>query len=249
MAHQNQGLRADETIDDLILGNFRIIQPVHGYRFSLDAVLLAHFCQLDRVGRVIDLGTGNGVIALLLAARRPKLRIIGIEIQEAMVDRARRSVRLNHLEEDIEIIKADIRDLVKTHPGGSAELILSNPPFWKKGQGRVNANLEEAVARHELQLTLDELVQAGAHLLVPGGKMALIQRVARLEEVVETYARYRLYPYRMRLVHSFIDRSASLVLLEGRKNRPGKLEILAPLVIYAQPNQYSEEIKKLYQEK
>ncbi len=242
-------LKEDETLDDLILGNLQLIQPTHGYRFSLDAVLLAHFPELAGVSRVIDLGTGSGVIPILLTTREPEIRITGLEIQSAMVDRARRSVGLNKLENRIEIIQADIRDVKKTLTGGSAELVLSNPPFWKKGEGHISANQEEATARHELNLTLEELVYAGAHLLVQGGKMAIIQRAGRLEEAMEAFRRHRLFLHRLRLIHSFADRNATLVLLEGRKNRPGNLNILPPLVIYTQPQEYSEEIKQLYRER
>ncbi len=239
----------DETLDDLILGNMKLIQAKHGYRFSLDSVLLAHFPKLMGVKRVIDLGTGSGVIPILLAVQEKDVQICGIEIQPSLVERARRSVCLNKMETRIEIIHADIREIHKLIPGGSAELVLSNPPFWRKGEGLISSNQEQAVARHELNLELEELVDRGAYLLVEGGKMAVIHRAERLEGILELFRKYKLYPQRLRMVHSFNDRNATLLLLEGRKNRPGQLNILAPLVIYQNPGEYCEEIKSIYREK
>jgi len=239
-------LNAEETLDDLILGDMKIIQAVKGYRFSLDAVLLTHFAELTGVSHIIDLGTGNGIIPLLLAVRAPDLRITGIEIQPAMVERAERSIQLNGLEHRIKIIQGDIKEMDRVLAGGIADLVVSNPPFWKIGEGYLSSNQEEARARHELTLNLEELVDRGAYLLRPGGKMAIIQRAERLEEAMEIFRCHNLFLRRLQLVHSFLDRKASLFLLEGIKNRPGRLSILAPLVIYQKPGEYSEEIKQLY---
>jgi tRNA1Val (adenine37-N6)-methyltransferase len=242
-------LKADETLDDLILGGLKLIQAVQGYRFSIDAVLLAQFLELTGVERVIDLGTGSGVIPLLLAVRSPQVKIIGVELQAGMVERARRSVSLNGLQDRIEIVQADIREIDKSLPGGSAELVLSNPPFWKKGEGCVSCQAERAAARHELHLNLEELVTQGAYLLRPGGKLAIIQRAERLEESLEILRRSQLTLTRLRMVHAFLDRKAGLVLLEAVKSRRGRLTILPPLIIYAQAGQYSPEIQAIYGEK
>lgn len=246
MADRRQVLNENETLDELILGDMKIIQAVHGYRFSLDSVLLAHFPELTGVSHIIDLGTGSGVIPLLLAVRAPDLCITGIEIQSAMVERAKRSIHLNGLEHRIEIIQSDIKEIDKTLAGGSAELVLSNPPFWKKGEGYLSSNMEEAVARHELNLNLEELVDRGAYLLVERGKMVIIQRAERLEEAMETFRRHKLFLKRLRMIHSFEGSKATLFLLEGIKNRRGRLSILAPFIIYQKPGEYSEEIKRLY---
>lgn len=239
-------LKAEETLDDLILGDMKVIQAVNGYRFSLDSVLLTHFPELAGIKHVVDLGTGNGVIPLLLAARFPDLHITGVELQAAMADRAIRSIRLNGLEHRIKIIAADIKKIDKTLAGGCADMVLSNPPFWKIGEGRLSSNAEESIARHETDLNLEELVKNGSYLLSQGGKMLIIQRAERLEETMETFRRHRLFLKRLRLVHSFIDREAGLFLLEGIKNRPGRLTLLAPLIIYQKPGEYSEEIKQYY---
>jgi len=242
----NEIINKEETLDDLILGNMHLIQANQGYRFSLDAVLLAHFPEVSALKRAIDLGTGNGVIPLLLALRAPQARISGVEIQEGMVSRARRNIALNGLDDRIDIIKADIREISKSLPGGCAELVLSNPPFWKKGEGKISTNLEEAIARHELNLNLEELICQGAFLLRQGGKLAIIQRAERLQEALELFKQNKLRVKRMRMVHSLLDREAKLVLLEGQKNGQGGLTILPPLIIYQSPGEYCDELKQIY---
>ncbi|MDD4803038.1 MAG: tRNA1(Val) (adenine(37)-N6)-methyltransferase [Syntrophomonas sp.] len=247
MTDQPGIISADETLDDLILGNMKIIQPINGYRFSVDAVLLAHFPEITGVKHIIDLGTGNGVIPLLLTARSNDPEISGIEIQTAMADRARRSVSFNDLAHRIKIIQQDIKEINKSLPGECAELVLSNPPFWKKGEGHINADIEEAIARHELRIDLEELVRQGAYLLGQGGKMAIIQRAERLAEAMELFKRYKIPVRRLQMIHSFIDRQAGLVLLEGHKNRPGNVTVLPPLIIYDKVGEFTNNIKKIYQ--
>ncbi|CFY01240.1 S-adenosyl-L-methionine-dependent methyltransferase-like [Syntrophomonas zehnderi OL-4] len=236
---------AGETVDDLILGDMRIIQPEKGYRFSLDAVLLAHFPE-PPWQHVIELGAGSGVISLLMAYRDPQARFTSLEIQPAVAERAARSVALNGIEDRIEILNADIREAENLLPTGEAELVVSNPPFWRRGEGKVSTNPEEALARHEISLTLNELIQKGAYLLRPGGKMAIIHQSKRLDEALEIFRRYNVPARRIRTVHSFINQPARLVLIEAVKNRPGPLAVMPPLIIYTHPGLYSPEIKSIY---
>lgn len=246
MLNEEIELRADESLDDLILGNMRVIQPREGYRFSLDAVLLAHFPSATRVKRVFDLGGGSGVVSLIMAWRAPQAQVTVIELQPAMVERARRSIAMNGLQARINVIEADIREIEKIIPGGKAELVLSNPPFWRKGEGKLSRNPEEAVARHELNLSLAELVEKAAYLLAPGGKMAIIHRADRLEEAMTLFRQYKIPIRKLRSIHSFSDREARLILIEGEKNPPGPLTILPPLVIYEQVGVYGQELRELY---
>jgi tRNA1Val (adenine37-N6)-methyltransferase len=237
----------EETLDDLILGGMKMIQPKKGYRFSLDAVLLAHFVVLKGVKTVVDLGTGNGIIPLLLSHRCADLRIIGVEIQEAMVKRAQRNVLLNHKEAQIEMIRGDIREIENTlAPGGLAQLVLSNPPFWRQGEGKISQNQEEAIARHELYLDMEALLDRAFYLLAPGGKLAMIQRADRLEEIMQRFTTRGFSLTRVRFIHSYADRSAKLLLMEGQKQGRGTLAIMPPLIIYQKPGEYGEEIKQLY---
>lgn len=246
MADQGELLSRDESLDDLILGGLKIIQARHGYRFSLDSVLLAHFPDLQAVAQAVDLGTGSGVIPLILGARSPGLKVAGIELQPAMADRARRTMKLNRVEDRIAIIEADIREIEKHLSGGCAELVLSNPPFWKRGQGKVSRNHEQAVARHELCLELGEVWHKGSYLLKTGGRMAVIQPVSRMLESLAHMEKQGLGIYRLRMVHAFREREAGLVLLEGVKQKRPVLKILPPLIIYTDGGGYSQEIRDWY---
>ncbi len=240
-------IRAGESLDDLILGGLKIIQPIKGYRFSIDAVLLAHFADLHGVKKVIDLGTGNGIIPLLLSHRDPGIDILGIELQPAMADRAGRSVQLNNLQHRIDILQADIRKLKEKLPGGSAELVLSNPPFWKRGEGHVNQNHEKSIARHELEITLKELAEGAVHLLAPQGVLAIIHRVERLNEIADVFGHFGLSLSRVRKVQSYAERPARQVLVEARFGRQETV-LIPPLIMYSKLNCYGDELRHLYGE-
>jgi len=242
----NHNLRDDESLDDLILGNMKVIQPREGYRFSLDAVLLAHFPVAAGIRRVVELGSGSGVVSLLIAWRAPLAQITAVEVQPAMVERSCRSVALNGLQERVEIIEADIRETEKILPGGKAELVLSNPPFWRKGEGKISHNPEAAVARHEIKLSLPELVEKGSYLLAPGGKMDIIHRAERLNEAMDLFRACKVPVRRLRFIHSFSEREAHLVLIEGVKNPPGLLTIMPPLIIYEKTGVYGQELCNIY---
>jgi len=231
---------------DYVLSGLELIQPRKGYRFSLDAVLLAYFPKMEGVNTAVDLGTGNGIIPLLLSLRSSSAHIIGVEVQDSMVERAKRTVKYNSLENRIEIIHADIRHIKNKMPGHFAELVVSNPPFWKKGEGKICENGEEAVARHELLVDMEQIILAANYILCPGGRLCIIQRADRLPEVVELLRKYRLNPEKLKAVHAFIDREAKIFLIEARKNGRGKLTILPPFIIYDKNGEYSEEIQKIY---
>jgi len=239
-------IRDEETLDDLIIGGLKLIQPRKGYRFSIDPVLLAHFAGLNKVKRAIDLGCGNGIIIHLLAALSPELEITGIEIQEQMVERAQRSIAYNGLESRVQIINRDIRDIEKYLSPGSFDLVISNPPFWSPGQGRISSNPEEAIARHELTLSLEELIKAAAFLLAPGKSFCIIHRAERLIEIINLCKKYKLLPSRLRAVYSFPGQEAKMVLLEAQKRKQGPFKLLSPLIIYKQPGEYSEEVMSYY---
>ncbi len=236
----------NETLDDLIIGGLKLIQPRKGYRFSLDAVLLAHFALLEKVKQAVDLGCGNGVISLLLAARSPDLKITGFEIQKLMVERAQRSVEYNRLQQQVRIIQGDLCQINRHLAPESAELIVSNPPFYRQGQGRISRNPEEAVARHETAMTLDDLIAAACYLLSPGGSFCLIHRSERLPEIMNSCMAHRLLPVRLRAVHSFPEQAARLVLMEAQKRKQVSFKLLSPLIIYEQAGVYSQEVMNLY---
>lgn len=239
-------VQAGESLDDLILGGYKLLQAEQGYRFSIDAVLLAHFPALNGVHTAVDLGTGNAPIPIILAERKKDLYIHGLELQDSMVKRARRSIILNRLEERVFVHQGDIRTIEDFLPGGCAELVLSNPPFWKAGEGKISLNPEQAVARHELKLDLTAVIRAAAYLLKQKGRFVMIHRADRLLEILEACQEAHLYPRRLRTVHPFLDRPAKLVLLEACKNLPGHLELMPPLIIYEKQGIYCQEIRNIY---
>ncbi|MDD2510544.1 MAG: tRNA1(Val) (adenine(37)-N6)-methyltransferase [Syntrophomonas sp.] len=236
----------EESLDDLVLGGMKLFQSREGYRFSLDAVLLAHFPALDGIKQVVDLGTGNGVIALLLAFRAPSLRVIAVEIQETMVKRARKNIAFNHLEDRIDIVQADIKTIKEYLPPQAAELVVSNPPFWKKGEGRWSQNPEKAVARHELEVELAQVVLAATYILLPGGRFSIIQRAERLQEIIMLFSANGLTPKRIRPVYPLPGREARMVLVEGQKGGAEGLTVMPPLLVYESPGVYSAELQELY---
>ncbi len=240
-------LDIDETLDDLILGKYKLIQSRAGYRFSIDAVLLAHFVQMDNLGPIAyDLGTGSAVISILLAALNPDIKITGIELQDSLFLRAKRNISINGLERRISVIKGDVCCLASLLPEGSSQLVVCNPPFWMKGHGKVSRNPEQAIARHELAGTLSNFVEGAAYLLGPGGRFCLIHRFERRNEIQKLLKQYDLKPSRQRVVHSFKDRGVSLLLIEGIKGYMGDLEELPPLYIYEEPGVYSKEVRAWY---
>lgn len=240
-----QGQASEDTLDDLLINGLQVFQARQGYRFSVDAVLLAHFPELEHTDKIIDIGTGSGVIPLLLS-QRCQAGITGVEIQTDMAARALKSVKHNHLEDRIHIIQADINDIDQILPGACADLIVSNPPYWKAGEGKISSRPEEAIARHELKLTLEQLIRQSAYLLTTGGRLALIQRADRLQEAMSLLSVYQFAARRLRMVHSNHQTEARMILLEAVKGSHPSLKILPSLYLYQEDGSYTPEIEAIY---
>lgn len=240
-------LHPDETLDDLRLGGLKVIQARAGYRFSLDPILLCGFAGRQGVEAAVDLGTGSGVIPLILSRTSLINRIVGVELQPGLADRARRSVSLNGLEERIEIVEGDLRQLPRELGVGCFDLVLSNPPFRQGGSGRIAPNGERAAARHELAGGLADFLKTAALLLRSGGRCCLIYLAERLTDLLVELRRAGLEPKRLRMVQSREGEGARLVLVEARKGgRPG-LAVEPPLLIYERDG-YSAEVLAMYGE-
>ncbi|MBS2033113.1 MAG: tRNA1(Val) (adenine(37)-N6)-methyltransferase [Deltaproteobacteria bacterium] len=219
--------RDDETLDAALGGALRVIQHKKGYRFSLDAVLLADFVSPAR-GSVVDLGTGSGVVAMIVAHRSPDARVTALELQPALADRARRSVALNRLEQRVTVVEGDVRKLEL--PSRSFDLVVSNPPF-QAASDRVSPNSERAHARHELTYSLADLGPAAKHLLKPNGKLAVVYPATRLDEVLHAFVQLGLSPTRLQLVHPRADEPAKMFLLEASLAE-SRMNTLPPLVLH-----------------
>jgi tRNA1Val (adenine37-N6)-methyltransferase len=240
---KNQVFSRDETLDTLLEGKLGILQGRRGYRFSLDALLLAHFVKLHGRGKVIDLGTGNGVIACLLAFLYPQARVTGLEIQEGMVDRAWRSVALNKLQDRVEIVHGDVCSIGQMFSPRGFDAAVCNPPYRGRASGRVSPDPERRIARHEIRGGLDDFMRAGSYVLRDGGTMAVIYSAARAIALLERMRQEGLEPKRLRVVYSYEESPASLVLVEGVKGGRSELKILPPLIVYTKERRYSAEVK------
>ncbi|MCK8824497.1 tRNA1(Val) (adenine(37)-N6)-methyltransferase [Fuchsiella alkaliacetigena] len=239
-------LREKERLDDLIHAELKIIQSQDYFAFSIDAVLLADFVTAKAGAKVIDLGTGCGVIPLLLAAQGAAKDIVGVEIQSELADMASRSVSYNNLEELIEIKNLDIKDLKSEYEAESFEVVVSNPPYLPLGQGKVSSKRSIAVAKHEVELELEQLVEVSAYLLKYGGEVCYIYRSARLTELLEQLVAYNLEPKSLRLVYPNLEAEANLVLVKAVKGANKGLEVAKPLLIYEADGSYTEELLQIY---
>lgn len=233
----------DETLDALFQGKLKIIQRKSGYRFSIDAVLLAHFAAIGSNEKIVDLGTGNGVIPLILASLHPSTRVVGLELQEEMVKRAQRSADLNRLGEQVKILQGDVCSIKEIFSPRSFDGVVCNPPYRGPASGRINPDPEKRIARHEVQGRLLDFIRAGSYLLRQGGRMALIYPATRMLDLLQTMREEGIEPKRLRLVHSFEGAVATLVLAEGVKGSRSELKVLPPLVVHTKERKYTPEMK------
>ncbi len=238
---------SDETLDDLTVGGLKILQAKSGYRFSIDPVLLCAFIPSIENARVVDLGTGNGIVPLLLSARKEARSITGLELQEQMVARARRSVQLNDLEGSVQIVQGDIRALPAELSPGKYDIVTSNPPYRAKTTGRVAPDDERGIARHELFGGLEDFLHAAALLLKDGGRFYAVYLAERLAGLLSAMCSSGLEPKRMRLVHSREGEPARMVLVEGRKNGKPGMSVEASLIVYkGKGRDYTPEVLAMY---
>jgi tRNA1Val (adenine37-N6)-methyltransferase len=237
---------SEETIDELRAYGLRIIQPRDGYRFSLDPLILCGFAQVHGGDGVIDLGTGCGVIPLILASKAEGARIVGVEHQEPMAELAMRNVRLNGLSERISILSEDVTLLKGRFPAASFDLVTANPPYRKQGTGRMSPKAGRDLARHESTATLADFLATAKYLVKASGRICLIYHPMRLPELFVEAAALKLAPLRLRMVHGSSGAEARMFLVELAKGRRGELQVLPPLLIYDDGGGYSEEMARLY---
>lgn len=238
-----------ETLDDICGGKIRLLQRKQGYRFNLDPILLAHFAVESAAaprGPIIDLGTGCGIIPVILARKLGLSDVTGLEVQPALFELAQRNVHLNRCEQRISLVLADLRKVArKLQPGGFAH-VLCNPPYRAAEAGRINPEQEKAIARHELLCTLDDVAAAAAHLLRGRGVLSVVYPASRLSELFEAVRARRLEPKLLRLVHPRAERPAKLALLSCVKGGRAQLEVLPPLVIHRPTGaEFTPEVERM----
>jgi tRNA1Val (adenine37-N6)-methyltransferase len=222
---------ADETLESFFNGKLQIIQKKKGYRFSVDALLLSQFVRIRKNERVIDLGTGCGILPLLLSQNAKARSFVGVEIQKGLVECAEKNVALNHLEDRISILKQDFRELRATFPPGSFGVALSNPPYRGYQTGRINPSMEKAIARHEIKGKLEDLISIASYLLPPKGRCYLIFPALRTVDLFVALRNGRLEPKRIQFVHPRIGEDAKFILTESLKASGVELKIMRPMIL------------------
>jgi tRNA1(Val) A37 N6-methylase TrmN6 len=238
-------LEQGERLDDLMINHLKIIQNEKEFCFSLDAVLLAHFAFVRQGASVVDLGSGTGVIGFLLTARGAG-QVVGIEISPAMAQMAERSVSLNGLTESMSIIAGDFRRIDKLLPGGTTELVVSNPPYRVLGGGFINPNDNVARARHEITANLDDVIAAAKYLVKYRGRFAIVHLPERMTEILKKMSDAGIEPKRLRLVYPYLSQKPNILLVEGIRGAKPGLDVLPPLIVYNPDGSYCEEIREYY---
>ncbi len=236
----------DERIDDLQRNGYRIIQKKKGFCFGMDAVLLSGFAQVKEGEVAVDLGTGTGIIPILLEAKTKGKHFTGLEIQEEVAEMAGRSVRLNQLENRVDIVRGDIKEASRLFGKASFDVVTSNPPYMNDNHGLKNPELPKAIARHEVFCTLDDVCREASLLLKSGGRFYMVHRPHRLAEIITALKAYKLEPKRMKLVHPFVDKEANMVLIEAVRGGRSMMKVEAPIIVYREPGVYTQEIYDVY---
>ncbi len=235
-----------ERLDELQRNGYFIIQHTKKFCFGMDAVLLSGFAKVKEGERAVDLGTGTGIIPILLEAKTEGEHFTGLEIQPASVDMARRSVRYNRLEDKISIEIGDIKDASAQFGASSFHVVTTNPPYMTDRHGLANPEDAKAIARHEILCSLEDVIRESARLLKPQGRFYMVHRPFRLAEIFVLMRQYGIEPKRMRLVHPYIDREPNMVLLEGLRGGRPRITVEKPLVVYQRPGVYTDEIHEVY---
>lgn len=239
-------LKENERIDDLQRNHYRIIQDPGRFCFGMDAVLLSGFAKAKQGDRVLDLGTGTGIIPILMEAKTSAKNLVGLEIQPDSADMARRSVRLNGLEKKIEIITGDIKEAESLFGAASFDVVTSNPPYMTEHHGITNLEAPKAIARHELLCSLEDVISQSSRLLKPGGNFFMVHRPFRLVDIFVLLREYKLEPKRMKLVYPFADKEPNMVLIEANRGGRARMRVEKPLIVYKEPGVYTEEIYDIY---
>lgn len=235
-----------ERIDDLERNGYKIIQNSEKFCFGMDAVLLSGFANVKKGESVLDLGTGTGIIPILLKAKTEGEKFTALEIQKESADMARRSVMLNNLGENISIVDGDIKEASQIFGRASFDVVTSNPPYMNDNHGLKNPDMPKAIARHEVLCSLEDVVREASFVLKERGRFYMVHRPHRLVEIINTLSKYRLEIKRMKMVHPFIDKEANMVLVEAIKGGNSFMKMEKPLIVYKEQGVYTEEIYDIY---
>lgn len=239
-------LKSNERLDDLQRNGYKIIQDPKRFCFGMDAVLLTGFAHARTGDVLLDLGTGTGIIPLLMEAKYHCAHLTGLEIQPESADMAARSVALNNLTDRITVVTGDIKEADKIFQSASFDCITCNPPYMIGEHGIMNPDAPMAIAKHEILCTFEDIAFQTAKLLKPGGRFFLVHRPFRLAEIMTTLVKYRLEPKRMQLVYPYADKEPNMVLIEAVRGGKPRMTVEKPLIIFRAPGEYMPEITEIY---
>ena len=243
--HQTELVKAGERVDDLQNG-FYVIQNQNKFCFGMDAVLLSGFARIRKGDHVLDMGTGTGIIPILLKSKTKGEHFTGLEIQEECADMATRSVQYNGLEYSVDIVCGDIKEAAGIFGAASFDVVRSNPPYMIGAHGLQNPYMAKAIARHEVLCTLEDVVSQASKVLKDRGRFFMVHRPFRLAEIFSVLTRYKLEPKRMQLVYPYIDREPNMVLIEALKGGNSRITVEKPLIVYEKPGVYTKDILEIY---
>ena len=243
--HQTELVKTGERVDDLQNG-FYVIQNQNKFCFGMDAVLLSGFARIRKGDHVLDMGTGTGIIPILLKSKTKGEHFTGLEIQEECADMATRSVQYNGLEYAVDIVCGDIKEAAGIFGAASFDVVTSNPPYMIGAHGLQNPYMAKAIARHEVLCTLEDVVSQASKVLKDRGRFFMVHRPFRLAEIFSVLTRYKLEPKRMQLVYPYIDREPNMVLIEALKGGNSRITVEKPLIVYEKPGVYTKDILEIY---
>lgn len=248
MLFNNIEIKENERVDDLHRNGYSIIQNTDSFCFGCDAVLLSGFAKAKKGEKVMDLGTGTGVIPILMEAKSNAASFTAIEIQKDIADMAFRSVKINNLQNKINILNKDIKNICEDFKAASFDVVTSNPPYMNNGGGFVSSSNPKAVSRHEILCSLDDVAKGASWLLKFGGRFYMVHRPNRLADIICSLRKYSLEPKHIRLVQPYADKEPNIVLIEALKNGKPFLKILPNLIMYNPDGSYTDEVKSIYYE-
>ena len=241
----NDLVKEYERVDDLQNGYY-IIQDPRKFCFGMDTVLLSGFARVKKGEKVLDMGTGTGIIPVLLASKTVGEHFTGLEIQEECAEMAARSVKYNNLEDRVSIRQGDIKEAVSIFGAASFHVVTCNPPYMIGQHGLTNPHMPKAIARHEILCTLEDVVSQASKLLGDRGRFYMVHRPFRLTEIMQVLTKYKLEPKRMQLVYPYIDREPNMVLIEALKGGNSRITVERPLIVYEKPGVYTKDILEMY---
>ena len=239
-------MKKNENICDLERNGYTLIQDKEKFCFGMDAVLLSAFAEVRKGEKVVDFGTGTGVIPILLEAKTDGEIFVGLEIQSESVDMAKRSVQMNDLDEKIEIVEGDIKSASEIFGKDSFDVVVTNPPYMSENNGLENPEEPKAIARHEIKCSLEDVMREAAAVLKPQGRFYMVHRPRRLADAMELMRYYKIEPKQIRMVYPYVDKPSNMVLIEGVRGGKPILKIEEPLIVYKQPDVYTDEVLDMY---